>query len=222
MIKLPEKNWFAFSEVIHRWQCAESDIVHLLIEGQLVPSYHFSGEYGAYEVKCESDGAGDHVYLDDVCEVLNGGMVDQLQEYCHGFRYLMQPKAVSSSEGEFRFFSGLRNCLDVGDRCFRIPTPLSFPEVIRNGVVMAAEVALFEETYGKHNHGEKPLSKRERDTLLTIIGVLCKEAKLNYATHAKTAGLIKNMADHMGVSIGETTIEGHLKKIPDALATHMK
>ena len=69
---------------------------------------------------------------------------------------------------------------------------------------------------------EKPLSNRERDTLLTIIATLCKDAGYDYTKAAKTAGLIQSTAATMGVSIGETTIEGHLKKIPDALATRMK
>lgn len=69
---------------------------------------------------------------------------------------------------------------------------------------------------------DKPLITRERDTLLSIIAVLCKEARLDYNRSAKTAGLIQSLADGMGVSIGETTIEGHLKKIPDALRTRTK
>ena len=69
---------------------------------------------------------------------------------------------------------------------------------------------------------DKPLTNRERDTLLTIIGVLCKDAGYDHTRHAKTAGLIQSTAAQMGVSIGETTIEGHLKKIPDALGTRMK
>lgn len=69
---------------------------------------------------------------------------------------------------------------------------------------------------------EKPLGTTERNTLLSIIAVLCKEAKIPYGKPAKAAGLIQSTAATMGVSIGETTIEGHLKKIPDALATRMK
>ncbi len=72
------------------------------------------------------------------------------------------------------------------------------------------------------NSLERPLSTRERNTLLCLIAVLCKEAKLDYKTAAKTAGLIESTAAGMGVFIGESTIEAHLKKIPDALATRMK
>lgn len=66
------------------------------------------------------------------------------------------------------------------------------------------------------------LSTRERNTLLTIIAVLCKDAGYDITKHAKTAGLIQSTAATMGLGIGESTIESHLKKIPDALETRMK
>ena len=72
------------------------------------------------------------------------------------------------------------------------------------------------------NIAEKPLATTERNTLLTIIASLCKEAKLDHTKHAKTAGLIQSTAASMGLSIGETTIEGHLKRIPNALAGRMR
>ena len=75
---------------------------------------------------------------------------------------------------------------------------------------------------GETGSAEKPLTNRERDTLLTIIAALCKDTGYDYTKAAKTAGLIQSTAAKMGVSIGETTIEGHLKKIPDALGTRMK
>lgn len=74
----------------------------------------------------------------------------------------------------------------------------------------------------KATTADRPLRERERNTLLTIIAVLCKEAKILYDKPAKAAGMIQSTAATMGVAIGETTIEGHLKKIPDALATRMK
>lgn len=67
-----------------------------------------------------------------------------------------------------------------------------------------------------------PLATRERNTLLCIIAVLCKEAKFDFTKTSKTAALIESTAAGMGVLIGETTIEGHLKRIPDAMATRMK
>ncbi len=69
---------------------------------------------------------------------------------------------------------------------------------------------------------DRPLSSRERDSLLTTIAVLCKAAGFNAERHAKTANLIQDAAAKMGISIGETTIENQLKKIPDALGTRTK
>ena len=88
--------------------------------------------------------------------------------------------------------------------------------VIRTSEILALQSRLDGTTM------DKPLATRERDTLLTIIAALCKDAGYDYTKHAKTAGLIHSTATIMGASIGETTIEGHLKKIPDALATRMK
>ena len=69
---------------------------------------------------------------------------------------------------------------------------------------------------------DQPLGTKERNTLLIIIAALCNEAKMDCAKPAKTAALIADTAAKMGLSIGESTIEGHLKKIPDALETRMK
>jgi hypothetical protein len=74
----------------------------------------------------------------------------------------------------------------------------------------------------RKNAVDVDLGKRERDTLLGIIAALCQEAKIPYEKPAKAAGMIQSTAAKMGLSIGETTIEGHLKKIPNALATRMK
>ena len=69
---------------------------------------------------------------------------------------------------------------------------------------------------------DQPIGNRERETLLTIIAALCKVAGYDTKKHSKTAGLILNEATEMGFSIGETTIENHLKKISDGLAGRMK
>lgn len=99
--------------------------------------------------------------------------------------------------------------------------PESAVIVVRPKALQALEASLLDEP-AIEKKPEKPLGTRERDTLLTIIAALCKEAKIPYDKPAKAAGMIQSTAAAMGVSIGETTIEGHLKKIPDALATRMK
>ena len=64
---------------------------------------------------------------------------------------------------------------------------------------------------------------KERNTLLVIVAAVCAEAGLDFKTTSKTAGLIRDIAhEKLGVSIGESTIEGHLKKIPSALESRAK
>lgn len=81
---------------------------------------------------------------------------------------------------------------------------------------------LSQSTHSNKFVADPPMGKRERDTLLTIIFVLCKEAKIDHTRPAKAAGFIQATAIDLGVSLPETTVEGYLKKIPDALATRMK
>lgn len=70
---------------------------------------------------------------------------------------------------------------------------------------------------------EKPLSTKERNVLLCIIAAIAKEAKLDVTTPSKTAAAIRNIAhEKLGIAIGESTIEAHLKKIPDALEARAK
>ncbi|MDD2809282.1 hypothetical protein [Rhodoferax sp.] len=69
---------------------------------------------------------------------------------------------------------------------------------------------------------EKPLLTRERDTLLTIIAALAKEAKLQIDQPGKTALYIEGLTNEMGSPVSKRAIEEHLKKIPNALETRMK
>ena len=64
---------------------------------------------------------------------------------------------------------------------------------------------------------EKPLGKRERETLLTIIAALAKENRLDVSMTSKTAGLIENMTELVGARVAARTIEEHLKLIPATL-----
>ncbi|MDI4632422.1 hypothetical protein J7U46_05145 [Pelomonas sp. V22] len=68
----------------------------------------------------------------------------------------------------------------------------------------------------------RPLGTKERNTLLTIISVLCHEAKIDHSRPAAAAATIKHMADLLGLRLGESTIEDHLKRIPAAVEARSK
>ena len=93
-------------------------------------------------------------------------------------------------------------------------------------VVRTSELSRFVQSVAEESETiEKPLSTRERDTLLTIIAVLAKAAKApldDYSKPGKAAGYIEGLTDEFGAHVSKRAIEDHLKKIPDALGTRMK
>ena len=72
------------------------------------------------------------------------------------------------------------------------------------------------------NEDGKPLRTTERNALLSIIAVLCDENGYDTTRAAKTAAVIKTRADLAGIALGETTVENHLKKIPDAVTRRLR
>lgn len=64
---------------------------------------------------------------------------------------------------------------------------------------------------------DKPLTTRERNTLLTIIGVLCAAEGIDITTHRKAGDVIEGMAADLGISIGAQAIGNHLQGVPQAM-----
>ena len=67
-----------------------------------------------------------------------------------------------------------------------------------------------------------PLVGSERETLLIIIAALAKEAKIDIVKTSKAGDLIATITQTIGAPVGATTIETHLKKIPQALVSRAK
>jgi hypothetical protein len=63
----------------------------------------------------------------------------------------------------------------------------------------------------------KPLERRERATLLTIVAALAKLAKVDLSKPSKAAVAIESETALMGARVAARTIENHLKRIPEAL-----
>ena len=64
---------------------------------------------------------------------------------------------------------------------------------------------------------DKPLGTRERTTLLTIVSVLAKKAKIDVTKPSSAATQIEGLTVEAGVRVAARTIEEHLKRIPEAL-----
>lgn len=67
------------------------------------------------------------------------------------------------------------------------------------------------------SHEEKPLTAKERISLLIVIALLAEEARIDISKPSKAAATILKLAETQGINIAQRTIEEHLKKIPDAL-----
>lgn len=67
---------------------------------------------------------------------------------------------------------------------------------------------------------DRPLEKKERRSLLTVIAALCEHSKIDIAGRDST-GLIVNLTQFLGAKIGEDSIKKYLKEIPDALDSKM-
>lgn len=238
-IKLPERNYFTLHELMKRWECEENDIRSLIVAGDLKPSCVINHVATPVTlVAFEDDG---HQYW-EAQQVENDAVYDNEEdgEECKyklvttsGFYYYLLPYRTGPFDCRFVYFSKDRDytpgsdtpCLMISGRSKEWNYFTELNDVLERGAFLMEEIARFEtlsQQSGPPLMVEKPLSTRERHTLLTIIAVLCKEAKIDYTKPAKAAGLIQSTAAFLPVSIGESTIEGHLKKIPDALETRMK
>lgn len=104
-------------------------------------------------------------------------------------------------------------------------------EITKNDVVISQlSIERYQERYRLLNNqsntklfsNDKLLGNKERETLLVIIAALAKEAKVDIGKISKAGELIANMTQIIGAPIGATTIETHLKKIPEALQSRTK
>jgi hypothetical protein len=63
----------------------------------------------------------------------------------------------------------------------------------------------------------RPLERRERTTLLTMIAALAALAKVDLSKPSSAAVAIESQTARMGARVAARTIENHLKRVPEAL-----
>lgn len=68
---------------------------------------------------------------------------------------------------------------------------------------------------------EKPLSTKERQTMLVLIGALCKQAGIDYKQKG-IADAIQKMTENIGASLSDDTIRNVLKQIDDAVESRSR
>jgi hypothetical protein len=64
---------------------------------------------------------------------------------------------------------------------------------------------------------EKPVERRERNTLLVILAAVADMARIDVSKPSAAGAAIESKTAQMGVRVAARTIENHLKRIPEAL-----
>lgn len=228
VIKIPPRKYLTFNELLLRWQCTENDLRYLIVNGELKPAIKATQplklvdwEYDVMAEGCVPCGNKEN----------GSGYAIEVQPT--GWLYLQYPAHITPLNCEFRLASRARDPSAPAEPWdpplydwFWLPYEIEMASVELEAAFLMEEVLKYETRHDAEapqpHRVEKPIGTRERDTLLTIIAVACREAKLDYSKPSKTAALIQDSAAKLGIAIGETTVEGHLKKIPEALRARMK
>lgn len=225
-----KRRFLSVAELLQRWQCSEVDLKNEVIEGMLRPSV-FVRDPADFVTR-----EGGTVFFPDDSYIKPGAIVDELfgPEFLHrGFVVLRHPIRDGTDTCSFYSFSNAADYENQGDPSVigmlegGIPLETYWTQMVFDmPSVLKFEV---DRTEGEgHNVGadfDRPVSTRERNTLLTIIAVLAKAAKVpldDYSRPGKAAGYIEGLTDDFGTHVSKRAIEEHLKKIPDALETRMK
>jgi hypothetical protein len=202
-IKLPERNYFTFSELQARWECEENDLRRLIISGALVPSYVYnqvtsvvvfmpsgSGKEGEWEPSpVENDVVYDSPELQEEFKYKMIGV--------DGFYYLLHPWQTGPLDCSFIYLSKDRSHdKSSGQPCLMVRTrdlqKLTLNEVMRNGAVMKSEVLLFEES---ESEKAKPLERRKESAYLNTIAVLLELIQTPSPNRKGAAAVINEMED---------------------------
>ena len=236
-IKLPPRSYLTFTELQARWQCSENDLTDLVVSCTLRPSIQPSGplripEWGVNEQSGNISPVGYAIVQTRTRDSYEEDGEETFTRQPSGRIYLQSPQNIGLLDCEFGLANDERDPIvpdhdgiDWHGGWYCLPSAMNMADVKNQGMFEIGEVLSFEALNGGDQHVGKvdsKLSDKERGTLLRIIGILCKEARLDITKHAKTAGLIANMAASMGVAIAETTVENHIKGVPAALADRMK
>jgi hypothetical protein len=92
-----------------------------------------------------------------------------------------------------------------------------FPTGTQLGVRVEALEAFIQQMPPKSADAlDKPLKERERTTLLSIIAALVVEANIDLSHPSTAASSVVRRLELMGIRLGQTTVESHLKKAIEA------
>jgi hypothetical protein len=187
-IKLPSRNYFTFPELMARWQCTENDLRALIIDEALKPSYFFPPEVIYRVCKLQPNGS-----------VLVEELDDEEKFYNTSAFYLQTPTQNALFDCQFTLFTRKRTPpkLIKGEpgEVYMLEEPLDLNHVLQKGAVMMEELAFVESQLMEQeiDSSDKPLSTKERNTLLTIVAVLLELIQSHKPGRDSEAAVITEM-----------------------------
>lgn len=215
-IKLPEKRYFSISELSKRWECENSDVIHLLEVGELPSAEKLAARHGkrsiffgyfGYQIDLETPcflpkaSEKDSEYWNEVARddqailVVPVACDFPVEGNCHSKVYMLFEKQLAE---------------------WKQKVPEDFEPVI-----LLQDVLKLEARYLAEEGTEKPLSATERNTLLTIIAALCDYSAIKYQERGAAIQIAK-LTEEIGATVSDDAVRRVLAKIPDALEARMK
>ena len=88
-------------------------------------------------------------------------------------------------------------------------------------VIRTNEITRFIQSLEDNPISEKPLTSKERNSLLVLIGALCGEAKIDPKKRGVTTSLVK-MTENLGAPLTDDTVRKILSQIEDAVQARSK
>lgn len=199
-LDLSQKRHYTFPALASRLQCSEQDLRYFVMEGELTPSRFLeTGTYRQYQMEPHEDyGTTGHVSPGAMCDACEPDDVIQ-RGWLSGFHYLVLPTRTSGNHCEFRFAATFPLGFDIGDIIYELDASMDIDDVMNTGVVMAVELDRFvalKSIVRESNGLENSLDRRERNTLLNIIGAMLELIKTPMAGRDSDAAVIRELLDN--------------------------
>lgn len=218
-IKIPKRNYLTFGELQKRWECDENDLRYAIVSGELKACIRVTEELPQPEWKTH--------YADGRIPIGPDESDDGSKPY--DWSYLQCPIQTGAFDCRFNVISDdrdpvipLKGNIAAFTMWWWLPTTMTLDEVVREGVFLATEVALFESKHGENAvvpSKDKSAGTKERETLLKlVIGMAVKG--YNYDPTATKNNAPKEIADDLAaldMSVSDDTVRKYLKQAADTV-----
>ena len=221
-ITFSDRQYLRFHELQTYWKCTADDIRDVVISSQLKPSLYVDEECMVLQW-CEDDSetaSPGSLTLEPVMQH-EGDAIESIS----GWMYLQEPWTTGPFSCCFHTISLLahppKELFGIG--LLRFAREISLADVEASGAFMKTEILRFEQARrsAKESSGstlvDEP-SVKQKNSMLTIIGLLLSEATHENDWINENANRIKATSEKRNVSISLNTVKTFLKQVPDAVA----